>query len=367
MLSSSRLKLIILAAINFTGIFSAPLILAQPPVYYFYHGYRFGSEATYNPLSTILNGGYGILQIGTHQKNLFKIDYRAGWRNVRRNLAHPFHEINVFGWKAFLTTEIFPTTLTPRGAQYLPNYQNHLLGGGMTFRMLQEWYRYHGYARSAMWATSSWMVYHLLNEIVENGSYAGTNVDAIADVLIFNPLGILLFSHDRAARFFSETLRLRDWSYFPALDPFTGAIENNGQNFSIKWRLPKQRRWSLFYNFGLNGIVGLSYQRVNGKSISAGGGMMARNLRAVDRDDEVRSLTADVVWNVGIFYDREGSLMASLLFSGSRAYKARVNLYPGLLKLGEISPAFFAAIGQRREIICGIALRGMPLGIAKQW
>ena len=346
------------------GGFFPSAAAAQNTRMYFYHGYAFGSEAVYNPLAVILNGGYGILQIGSGERKPSAIDYRTAWRNVRDNVTHPVREIRTFGWKTFVTTEILPTRLTPRSAQYVPNYQNHLIGGGMTYRMLREWFAWHGYPRSAVWASGSWLAYHLLNEMVENNNYVGTNVDPIADMLVFNPLGALLFSDDRAAAFFAETLQLRDWSFFPTINPFTGALENNGQNFAIKWRFPGQQTWSLFYSFGLNGIVGLSYRRVDGKSISAGGGIMARNLCQVDRDDEVRSLTADLVWNVGLFYDRDGSLMASLLFSGSRAYKARINLYPGLIRFGDMAPAFFSALGQRHEIIFGISLRCAPVGIA---
>jgi hypothetical protein len=95
---------------------------AQDAKRYFYHGYAFGSEATYHPLAVIVNGGYGILQLGNRERNLFTIAYRTGWRNVSDNIAHPFREIKTFGWKTFITTEIFPTTLVPRGAQYVPNY-----------------------------------------------------------------------------------------------------------------------------------------------------------------------------------------------------------------------------------------------------
>jgi hypothetical protein len=340
---------------------------AQSYQAYFYHGYAFGSEATYNPIATIINGGYGILQLGIRDKSPFAVNYRIGWRNVRENITHPVQEVKTFGWRTFVTTEIFPTTLVPRGAQYIPNYQNHLIGGGMTYRMLREWYGYHGYSSSAVWATGSWLAYHVLNEVVENNNYLGTNVDPIADLLVFNPLGLLLFSNERVARFFAETLQLRDWSCFPTINPLTGNLENNGQNFSIKWNWPGQQRWSLFYNFGLNGIVGVSYKRANGTSLSAGTGIMARNLRQVERDDAIRSLTAEIVWNIGVFYDREGSLMASLLFSGSRAYKARLNLYPGLVHLAGVSPAVFAAVSPRNEFIFGLSCRGLPLGLAFQY
>ncbi|MDZ7303273.1 MAG: hypothetical protein ONB44_14180 [candidate division KSB1 bacterium] len=346
--------------------FPCARVAAQNRKFYFYHGYPFGSEATYNPISITINGGYGILLMGNRAKNPFTVDYRTGWRNVRENITHPIREVKIYGWKHFVTTEIFPTSLVPRSAQYLPNYQNHLIGGGMTYRMFREWYVYHGYPQSTILALSTLTVYHVLNEVVENNNYAGTNVDPIADILVFNPLGVLLFSDEGVVHFFAERLQLRDWSYFPTINPLNGNLENIGQNFAIKWRLPRQQTWSLFYNFGLNGIVGLSYRRKDGTSISAGAGLMARNLRRVQRDDGVRSLTADLAWNVGIFYDRDGSLMASFLVSGSRAYKMRTNLYPGLIRIGNISPGIFTIISRKNEVIFGMTLRGMPLGLAFQ-
>lgn len=339
---------------------------AQEQTGYFYHGYSYGSEATYHPLAIVINGGYGIMQVGNRDKRPFDVDYETGWQNVSDNIAHPFRAIEEYGWKKFITSELIPTSLVPRSAQYVPNYQNHLIGGGMTYRMLREWYAYHGYAGSTLWALSTLSVYHLLNEVVENNTYRGNNVDPIADLLVFNPLGVIVFSSDRIARFFAETLNLRDWSYFPAMNPVAGTIENNGQNFSIKWRFPGQESWSLFYAFGLNGIVGLSYKRKDGSSLSGGVGLMARNLKKVKRADNVRSLTVDLVWNVGIFYDRNGSLMASLLFSGLLAYKARTNIYPGMIRFAGMSPGIFAAVGQKNEVTFGFTLRGLPLGLAMQ-
>jgi len=339
---------------------------AQASTAYFYHGYPYGSEATYNPIATILNGGYGILQMGNRDKRPLAINYHTGWDNLWRNLLHPLRAIETFGWKKFVTTEIVPTSPLPRRAQYVPNYQNHVIGGGMTYRMLQEWYDYHGYARSTAWALGTLTVYHFLNEVVENNAYVGINVDPIADILVFNPLGVLLFSSERVTRFFAGTLQLRDWSYFPTFNPWTGTLENNGQNFSIKWRLPGQKSWSLFYAFGLNGIVGLSYRREDGSSISGGFGFMANKLRKANSNRTARSLTVDLVWNAGLFYDRHGSLMASLLLSGSRAYKARATVYPGLIRFFGISPGLFAAVGKSNELIFGLQVLGLPVGLSLQ-
>ena len=331
---------------------------------YFYHKYDFGSEAIFNPVTIILNGGYGIFQLGNNNRKLLSVDYRRGWQNVWQNISHPFEAINSFGWKNFIRTEIMPTTMVPRSSQYWPNYQNHLIGGGMTFRAFREWFDLHDYPHSGWLAFSAVMIYHTLNEVVENNTYRGVNVDPIADMLIFNPLGILLFSSDAVAGFFGEKLQLRDWSFFPAINPYEKTIENNGQNFAIKIRLSQRSPWSLFYSFGLNGILGLSYRWPSGKSVSFGGGLLARGLRSVDRDDEIRAQTVDLVWNVGIFYDKQGSLMASLLLSGNRTYKMRATFYPGLVKFFKLSPGLFAALGEKNDLIFGIHFPAFPIGLA---
>jgi len=336
----------------------------NPPL--FYHNLNYGSEAMYNPLSVILNQGYSIFQVGNRDKKVFGVHYRAGWNNVWDNVSDPVRQIRIFGWKRFLTSEVFPTSLKPKSAQYVPNYQDHLIGGGMIYRAMAEWYDAHGLRHARLWSFGTSYAYHFLNEVVENDNYRGNNVDPVADLWIFDPLGMILFSSDRVARFFGETLHLRDWSTFPAYNPWTKTIENNSDNYSIKWLLPGQRRWGIFYNFGLNGLLGLSCSREDGTCWSAGFGAMAKDLKKVESDGPGRSMTVDLIWNAGIYYDRNGSLMASFLVSGSRAYKAKINVFPGLVRVAGISPALFAAVGQRNEVILGFAVSRFPLGLAFQ-
>ncbi len=219
---------------------------AQEPSAYFYHGYDYGSEAMFNPLSIVINGGYGIFQLGQRHRRLAAVDYHTGWRDVWDNISHPWRSIRAYGEENFIRTEILPTTMAPRSSQYLPNYQNHLIGGGMTYRALVEWFRWHEFPKPKLWALLSLTAYHTLNEIVENNLYRGVNVDPIVDMLIFNPLGVMLFSSDRVARFFSETLHLRNGSFFPTINPALGTLENNGQNFAIKIRLGDGRPGTCF-------------------------------------------------------------------------------------------------------------------------
>ncbi len=333
---------------------------------HFYHGYDYGSEYATNPLSLIVIGGYSIFQVGNNSKRPEDVPYRGGWNNVWMNITHPAREIGKFGWWKFISTEIIPTSLHPKSAQYIPNYQDHLIGSGMQYRAMCEWFESRKFPAKRMFAFSTMAAFHFLNEVVENDAYRGTNVDPIADLLVFDPLGMLLFESDRVSRFFSEKLNLRDWSTLPAYDPVHRTIENNSDNYSIKVRIPGSKKWSLFYNFGLNGSPGLSYTREDGSCFSGALGVIAKERKKVDPESDNYFLTADMIWNAGFFYDKNGSLMASLLFSGSRAYKAKLNVFPGVLKVAGISPGFFLAVGQENEVILGAFIVPFPLGLAFQ-
>jgi hypothetical protein len=341
-------------------------LVSQNQTPYFYHHLPYGSEAVYNPLFVVVNQGYSIFQVGNRDKKVFEVHYRTGWNNVWDNVSDPIHQIQIFGWKRFLTSEVFPTSLKPKSAQYVPNYQDHLIGGGMIYRAMAEWYEAHGFSHARLWSIGTSYAYHFLNEVVENDAYQGNNTDPIADLWIFDPLGIILFSSDRVARFFSETLHLRDWSTFPAYNPWTKTLENNSDSYSIKWFIPGQKKWGVFYHFGLNGLLGFSYTRNDGLCWSAGVGAMSKSLKKVREDETGRVMTVDLIWNAGVYVDRNGSLMASLLFSGSRAYKFKANVFPGVVRIVGVSPAVFAAVGQKNELIFGFGFSGLPVGVAFQ-
>ncbi len=347
-------------------VISLPLY-AQEPQLYFYQGRNYGSEAVFNPLTTIINGGFGILQISNRSNSLAAVDFKTGIKNVTYNLSHPFRVINRFGWKRFLTREIIPTSLKPKAAQYLPNYYNHLIGGGFTYRALLDWYHYHNIPQPVLWAVSSWMAYHFLNEVVENSGYRGPTVDPIADIYIFNTAGIILFSFDKVATFFATTLNMRDWSFMPSYNPWLNSIENNGQNFMVRIKLPVGERWSLMYHWGVHGMYGISYHRRDGNSYSVAGGLVVKKLVEIDNGSGVREQTGKLVWTAGVFWDRNSSLLTSLILSGTKGYKVRLNIYPGVLKFGKFSPGMFINLRKDNKIIFGMQYTWMPFGIGRRF
>ncbi|HEX7668887.1 MAG TPA: hypothetical protein VF395_04865, partial [Polyangiaceae bacterium] len=107
---------------------------------YFYFGREYGSQSLFGPASVFLNRGYDILQLRPGRRNIFSQRYATDGKVVLRNLANPFPAIANDGVGRFFRTEIFPLSFTPDTAFWVPNYSLHLIGGGMTFRALTEWF-----------------------------------------------------------------------------------------------------------------------------------------------------------------------------------------------------------------------------------
>lgn len=333
--------------------------------YFFYHGLNYGSESIIHPVRLIINGGFGIMQMDNRDNHLKSIDFKNGVDNLWMNLKDPVQAIEQDGWNDFFMTQVVPISVNRKKAYYWPNYTQHLIGGGMSYRLIEEWYRLHhvGHPRMASFITLN--VYHFLNEVVETSDFVGYNVDPIADIYIFNPLGMLMFSSDRVCRFFSNTLNMADWSYQPSLDPFSGILENNGQNFVMKYKIKKSYKWSLFYHWGTHAEVGASFERANGDCISFGTGMTAKGLVNISESENVRRLTTDLVLTAGLFYDRNNSLLASLLYSQTQDYRVRINVYPGVVKIYKFSPGFFMSLNHENKPSIGINFRLIPLGLAR--
>lgn len=325
-------------------------IFAQRP--FFYSGKKYGSESLYNPINLLLNGSYDIIQLQHHNRNIWRFPYYKSAQNVFNNLLNPFRQISKYGWSKFFTSEIFPLNLKTKGAQWWPNYQLHLIGGGMTYVAMTEWYSSHNFPNPKLFSLTTMVIYHLLNEIVENNKYQGTNVDPIADIYIFDIGGIILFSFDSVKNFFSKKLNLADWSLQPSFLLNDGTLNNNGQYFSIKYKIPFWKKWYLFYYFGMNGLTGLSYEFEHDKTISLGLGLRAKKL--VSLRDKVRIDYIKTTWNVGLFYDIDNSLMSSLFFSGLTDYNIQLNIYPGILKIGNFSPGLWFVYQTNGNILWGI-------------
>lgn len=333
--------------------------------YFFHQGYGYGSQATLNPFSIFLNGSYDMLQTRAMSNRIATLDYAGGSRNVADNLLNPVDNIGKFGWEEFIYSEIIPADPSVKSSQWVPNYSLHMLGGGLTFRTMEEWYRRRGLSHPRALAVANYLLFAYVNETVENGDNRSANVDAIADYLIFNPAGILLFANDDIARFFSRTLHAANWSSLPMLNARTGQLDNTSLSFSYKWFPLSERPVGLFYYTGMNTVLGLTCRYGNGYALSAGGGIGTVGIVEVDQENGQRKSTAVLGKTGALFWDLNNSLLASLIVSNQRLYGVRLNVYPlPSMERWPVKPGFFAARGYGGEIFGGVTLDVTGVGMS---
>ena len=339
-------------------------VAAQEQNYYFYNPKNdFGSDAIYSPLSMMLNGSYDILRNGAHSKDILDQPYLIGMKNVWKNISSPLYNINRYGWARFSKEELFNLELNSQDAQFAPNFSDHTLGEGMLYAKTAEWYDYHGYSYPYLWSFITTSAYQFMNETVENGAYNDTNVDCIADMLIYNTAGFILFSMDFVKDFFSHTLPVYDWSLQPVFDPHTGFLFNAGEQFVMKHEIPFAPRYFAFVFWGIHAIAGVGYAYDDENNISIGVGQVANRINE-NRYKGLRFLTPTLDGAIGIFYDRNNSLMTSVLLSGPRLPNAQINIYPGLVTLAGVRPGMFLAFGKWDKFALGITFAHIPVGLA---
>lgn len=319
---------------------------------YFYSGKEYGSEAMYNPFSNIINCGYDIYQLNNFNRQFLSFNYNTSAKNVVYNLTHFNACINQVGWANFTRTELLPLSYNTEDARWVPNYLLHTIGLGMSFSNMSEWYQYHEVPFPKAFSAVTILTGAFLNEINENTEYTGYNSDPIPDVYVFNMAGILLFNFPAVNRFFSEQLHMADWSLQPTITIPDLALYNTGQYFAFKYNLPFVKNVSLFNRMGMGMMGGLSYQVNKEYAISFAAG--ARPYEWVMIDTVGRQQTISARFSSGVFFDKNNSLLASLVYSDVEDYFLHLNIYPGLIKLGKFSPGLWAVMKKDGTPVFGI-------------
>jgi hypothetical protein len=123
----------------------------------------------------------------------------------------------------------------------------------------------------------------------------------------------------------------------------------------MKWKLPLSERWSLFYRYGMGALFGFSEKINETDNLSFGAGFKTKHL--VDLSTEFRQRTIETSWHTGIFYDRNNSLLASLVLSGVKEYFCSVDVYPGIIKIQNFSPGVWTVFGRNGNLMMGITTR----------
>lgn len=321
------------------GIFLATLsclpfdkIHGQLREFYFYHpDIDYGSNASFSPFSAFFNGGFDILRNTYDTRVITKINFGIGIRNINNNLYHAgriVRDYNRLDGHDFLKEQILPHDIGINRSPWVPNYQSHLIGEGMVCRQLGEWYASRNVPMPYLWAVLNTCAFQYTNEAIEMSWSKGESVDPIADLLIFNPAGWILFYFDPVARFFGQTLHMANWSLQPSYNPYNSIVANAGEQFIIKIDIPKIKKVQIFYGWGIDGTVGLSYKSNSGLNYSTGYGLKARRLKAsIEQKQSV--VYPELEPNFVFYVDRRESLLLSVNQTGIHEIHTIINIYPG--------------------------------------
>lgn len=291
-------------------------------------------------------------------RHVFSRDYAGAFRNVMSSVLNPGRTFRFYGVDRAIRNEWLPLTLRNNdgGGAWIANYAFHTFGDGFDSVLLEEWYAAHGVPHPRAAAIASEMTEFLLNEVVENSGTRVPNEDATTDLLIFDPMGLVLWRFKFMQDFFSGPLELTNWAGQPSIDLDNNTLQNASHQLVIRWSIPGTRNWRGLYAIGLSNLLGLSYGRRGGGAWSAAIGPYVKDNPVVDSLRDVRSATFGL--NAGVFYDRDGSLLMSALYQRtSDLVRLNVNLYPGTLRVGGIRPGLWLQTVPRGGVRIGVASR----------
>jgi hypothetical protein len=293
---------------------------------FLYRGLGFGSDAYVSPFTVILNKGFDIFQLRRHPRDIWTFPYRNSFDHaIVDAFTRPGPAIEAFGWKRFIRIELLPLGWSVDEGNWFANYAEHLLAGGLTMRMLHEWNRAHGVPFPRVTAMVTTYAASMLNEMTETRNLGVITAGGVADIAVFDLAAITLFHWDQPTRFFTRTLQAADWSNQASFTWPNRQLQNNGQYFSLKIPIGFDRT-RLFIRGGMGGQFGLSHKIGDAHHLSYGFG----------GDTEVRDIdasgheTVKFGPSVGVYYDRDNSLLWSLISSPAENLVA-LNVFPGVL------------------------------------
>ena len=294
----------------------------------------YGSASVRGPVGIVMNRGLSNLFYGPEEREIFSLNWGDRFDNVGLVLRTPLQSIeDVGGWGEFIRREFLVPSRSIWEWSSTSNYAGHVVAGGLSYRYLREWMEYRGVPLSGVAAATLVLGANVVNEAIEWPRNVTGRANSMADMYVFEPLGVLLMSHDGIARFFTETLRAADWSPQVSLTLPSGRVQNVSQVMSYKVPLPWVGEWRGLVTLGLLAQVGITHPvGQEGLSLGATFGYNGRG-RVVD------PITGLERWETalasGLFLDRNNSLLASMIVSETGYERVQFNVFPGLLP-GEI-------------------------------
>jgi len=235
----------------------------------------------------------------------------------------------------------------------IPNYTLHVVGGGYDFRMIAEWYQYNNVPAPYLFSLLTSYAAHFSNEALENSNKNLTPHDPIADLLFFDWIGKLLFLNDHVARFFNDTLQFRNWMGQPMFDVRKTRVYNASCNYVLRPLIYKDMV-RFFFLMGYHYLGGFSFKVNETDFVTLSAGVAV--VKGFDPNhDTLKDSIKKFRPSGGIFYDRNGNLLASLILNGTENYKMRLNIYPDLLYNDYVKLGLFFAIDDYNRVALGIS------------
>ena len=205
----------------------------------------YGSAALFGPVQVGLNRAFSTTVWAGAERRLGSVEWQGGFHTVWDTLSHPGAAIErAGGFGTWLKRETLPgfkrlghgpsprTSLGTWSPVVFPT------GTSPSGWSLEGWPAPRLVAAGFSWASD------FINEVMEaaNASPGSPgHATTVADLYIFDPLGMLIFEIDALARFFSGTLRAADWSPQASITLPDGRVQNVAQVMSYKVPLPFQR------------------------------------------------------------------------------------------------------------------------------
>ncbi|MGB0591523.1 MAG: hypothetical protein ACPGU1_17755 [Myxococcota bacterium] len=194
--------------------------------FFFYNPDGIGAHAFHTPWGIIVESGLEEYDA----QPLSKLQFLKGQQRVIQGLVNPIKSIESYGVEEFFYQQILPLSPLIDGTPaFIPNYLWHFLGGGFRHRMMTEYFTHRGMEYPQLWSWLTLYTGHWLNEVVQAQKFRQGSADAIADLLLFDWIGKLMFLNDDVAEFFADTLHLRDWTFQTSYNPVTNSLYNTGQ------------------------------------------------------------------------------------------------------------------------------------------
>lgn len=299
---------------------------ARVPTRRFYQSLPYGSESEFNPLSLVVEGGYDQLRTGTNRR-VFEFPYRQSFGVVWHSITHADAVIRHYGVRNWLRNEVFPlTTKGEGGGQWYPNYHLHLFGAGATYAEMTEWYEQHGTTHPELAAGFTVYAWHLLTEDIENGTHCCEDEDGLTDLLIFDAGSIVLWNQEWMRRLVGGRLEFKTWMGQASLSTPNETIENAYMMAMVRLAIPGTTNWRVINTFGNAFLFGPSRRIGQNYWLSVTGGFDPSDNPVIDPTTNAKTVTLKP--NAGLFFDRNGSLLFSVISKGGSNNGTTVNLYP---------------------------------------